>query len=62
MRLLLSESGIVIRKLEAEIKVKIQEEQQNNIEKNTLEKLERKPPKFKERLPQKPNKKWQNVK
>ena len=40
MRLLLSESGIVIRKLEAEIKVKIQEEQQNNIENNTLEKLE----------------------
>ena len=60
--LLLSESGIVIRKLGAEIKVKIQEEQQNNIENNTLEKLERKHPKFKERLSQKPNKKRQNLK
>ena len=57
MRLILSEFDEVIRKLEAEIKVKIQEDRQNNIENTTLEKLERKISKFKERLSQEQNKK-----
>ena len=50
MRLILSEFDEVIRKLEAEIKVKIQEDRQNNIENTTLEKLDQKFSKFKERL------------
>ena len=50
MRLILSEFDEVIRKLEAEIKVKIQEDRQNNIENTTLEKLDQKISKFKERL------------
>ena len=62
VRLLLSESDKVIRKLEAEIKVKIKEDQQNNSENTALEKLEAKHSKLKERLSQKQNKKWQNLK
>ena len=62
VRLLLSESDKVIRKHEAEIVLKIQEEQKNNIENTSLEKLERKHSKFKERLSQKRNRKWQNLK
>ena len=50
VRLLLSESDKVIRKLEAEIVLKILEDQKNNIENTSLEKLERKQSKFKERL------------
>ena len=50
MRLILSEFDEVIRKLEAEIKVKIQEDRQNNIENTTLEKLDQKISKFKDRL------------
>ena len=62
VRLLLSESDKVIRKHEAEIVLKIQEEQKNNIGNTSLEKLERKHSKFKERLSQKRNRKWQNLK
>ena len=40
VHLLLSESDKVIGKLEAEIKVKVQEDRQNNIESTTLENLE----------------------
>ena len=46
----LSEPDKVIRKLEAEIVLKIQEDQKNNIKNTSLEKLERKHSKFKERL------------
>ena len=52
VRLLLSESEKVIGKLEAGIKVKIQEDWQNNIQNTSLEKLEPKHSKFKERLSQ----------
>ena len=62
VRLLLSESDKVIGKLETEIEVKIQEDRQKNIENASLEKLERKHSKFKERLSQKRNKKWKNLK
>ena len=58
VRLLLSESDKVIRKLEVEIVVKIQEDRKNNIENTSLEKLEGKHSKFKERLLQKRNRKW----
>ena len=62
VRLLLSESDKEIRKPEAQIVLKIQEDQKNNIENTSLEKLDRKHSKFKERLPQKRNRKWQNLK
>ena len=57
VRLILSEFDQISRKLESEIEVKIQEDRQNNIENTTLEKLERKISKFKERLSQEQNKK-----
>ena len=62
VRLLLSESDKVTGKPEGEIDAKIQEDLQNNIENTSLEKLEQKHSKFKERLLQKQNKKWKNLK
>ena len=62
LRLLLSESDKVTGKPEGEIDAKIQEDQQNNIENTSFEKLEQKHSKFKERLLQKQNKKWKNLK
>ena len=62
VRLLLSESDKVIQKNETEIVLKIEEEQKNNIGNTSLEKLERKHSKLKERLSQKQNRKWQNLK
>ena len=62
VRLLLSESDIVIGRLVAEIELKIQEDRQNNIENTTLENLEQKHSKLKERLLQKQNTKWENLK
>ena len=62
VRLLLSEFDKVIRKIEAEIVLKIQEDQKTNIENTSFEKLERKHSKFKEWLSQKRNRKWQNLK
>ena len=49
VRLLLSESDKVIGKFEAGIKEKIEEDWQNNIQNTSLEKLEPKHSKFKER-------------